>query len=417
MNPKEKRQRQKEINVLKYINPALEKIFQIILKSRIKINPEENITIKYSKESKDKLIDLPNYNNQKNPHNYEYNIYIFFCDKENEIVDFIIENWKFKISINPDLNEFNQEAKNKLLKKLHTLVRSIQSLQCLLPNYDMANQNFDYYFKAQIYKESNSDVVTKEEIKKEKKTINLEMNDDKLVKIQLIVNYITRKGILTHKDNLKKVPNSNEKHTEYFNKIYEQKTLNSLKMNERKSIENNEDKKKNEIIPNFSQLFDDDNELMISNIIQNSMIGKKEDLNEADIKQIKKKLKDKDIDLEQLYSSCFENIEDINCEKEEDEILDMPTIMTKENTLLNNVKNNFIFGGQNRLIDEIYEEMEGIEIQDLLRYPPKVNNETDLGNLIIDDYMHKQKSVEKNVKFEDLVDDYFNLKGILINKN
>ena len=99
-----------------------------------------------------------------------------------------------------------------------------------------------------------------------------------------------------------------------------------------------------------------------------------------------------------------------------DEFLDASTLMTKENALLNNVKYNKNSGSQKQLIDEVHEEIDGVEIKDLLRYPPRLNKE----NKIIDNYMENKNSVEKikkNCEFKDLVDDYFDIKNILNNKN
>ena len=183
----------------------------------------------------------------------------------------------------------------------------------------------------------------------------------------------------------------------------------------------NEKNDDNEVKTNFSLICDEvanDNEIMFSNIIQNTIINKKDELlNNSDIEQIKKEINDKkNLNLEQLYSSCFDNIEDINCRKTDDEIFSLPNIMAKENALLNNVKYNYIFGSENQILEEIYEEMEGIEIKDLLRYPPKNKNNNDIGNLIIDNYMFNKTKPKKNVEFKDLVDDYFDIKHILISK-
>ena len=137
------------------------------------------------------------------------------------------------------------------------------------------------------------------------------------------------------------------------------------------------------------------------------MIDKKEVLKKEDIQRIKKEVNDKkNLNLEKLYSSCFNNEEDIKI-KSLDEILDMQTILNKENMLLNNLKYDYNIKSKNRMIDELYEEMDGIEIKDLIKYPSQ-NNEI----------IKKQKSKEKeNVTFKNILDDYYEIKQILNNKN
>ena len=151
------------------------------------------------------------------------------------------------------------------------------------------------------------------------------------------------------------------------------------------------------------------------------MIEKNGRLNVDDIKRIKKEINNKkNINLEKLFSSSLDNIEDINCRKNIDEILDISTIMTKENSMLNNVKYNYNFGNQKQLIDEIHEEIDGVEIKDLMRYAPKFNKENKLENKVIDNYMdnkNNSREINKNCEFKDLVDDYFDIKNILTNKN
>ena len=271
---------------------------------------------------------------------------------------------------------------------------------------DVNIQNFDYRFKAQIYKESNIDMGLEKEIKMEKKAINLGMKEDKCVNIQLTVNYITRKGILIHQDNLKKAINYNEYYTKWFNER-EQKTNEIINnINNINSNLNNNNDNNNELASNFSQLFEkveNDNEIMLSNIIQNSMIDKKEVLNGEDFKKIEKDINDKkNTNLEKLYSSCFDNIEDINCTKNIDDILDIPTIMNKENNLLNNVMDSYNHASSNKIIDEIYEEIEGVELKELIRNPPKSKK-------------GDNNKGKENINFKDIIDDYFDIKQILNN--
>ena len=133
------------------------------------------------------------------------------------------------------------------------------------------------------------------------------------------------------------------------------------------------------------------------------MIDKKEVLNGEDFKKIEKDINDKkNTNLEKLYSSCFDNIEDINCTKNIDDILDIPTIMNKENNLLNNIMDSYNPASSNKIIDEIYEEIEGVELKELIRNPPKSKKG---GN-------NKGK---ENINFKDIIDDYFDIKQICNN--
>ena len=366
-----------------------------------------------------------NYDNSKNPHNFEYNIYISFGEGEKEYLNFIVENWKFKIcTVNSELNELSNDNKKKLLKKLHIFARSIQSIQSLLPLNslisDVTNKNFDNFFQAKLYKGSNIDMKLEDDIKNEKKSINLELKEDKFINIQLTINYYIRKDILTHKDNLKKKIDYNEYYKKCFREKQEQKTNKNLKNN---NINDNNNINNNELESNFSQLFNEvsnDDELMFSNVIQNSMINKKEVLKIEDIKRIKKEINDmKNLNLEELYSSCFDNIEEIKISKNTDELLDASTVMNKEKKILNNVRYKFNFFSQNKMIDELYEEMEGFEIKDLMKFPPKYKKENNNKNLIPNDYTKNQdnKIENKNISFKDLVDDYYEIKQIFLDKN
>ena len=150
------------------------------------------------------------------------------------------------------------------------------------------------------------------------------------------------------------------------------------------------------------------------------MINKKEVLKIEDIKRIKKEINDmKNLNLEELYSSCFDNIEEIKISKNTDELLDASTVMNKEKKILNNVRYKFNFFSQNKMIDELYEEMEGFEIKDLMKFPPKYKKENNNKNLIPNDYTKNQdnKIENKNISFKDLVDDYYEIKQIFLDKN
>ena len=378
MNAKQIKKRQNQLSLLKQLNAPLEYIIQLILDSRIKEISEKNLIINYSNENKNQLIELQSYGNNKDINNFEYNIYIIFNEGEQKELGFIVENWKFKISIDPELNELTNEIKKKLIKKLKIFTRSIQSLQYLLPLNDLINNNFNYTFQAQIYKESNISMDLENEIKDEKGNINLEMMESEFMHIKLIVNYITKNGIITHNNNLKKLKNDNI--DTYFSQLFVEKE-------------------------------NDQRELMFSSIIQKTIIEKKNNnnnnnnyLNEEDMKQIKKEVENKNVDFEKFYISCFDNIEDIDCRKNIDEILDMSTIMSKENQMLNDVKEKFNFEKNNKLVDLSYEEMSGIENKDLIQFPL---------------YYYKEKKNDnyKDGDFNNLIKDYFNIKHILSKKN
>jgi hypothetical protein len=378
MNAKQIKKRQNQLSLLKQLNAPLEYIIQLILDSRIKEISEKNLIINYSNENKNKLIELQSYGNNKDINNFEYNIYIIFNEGEQKELGFIVENWKFKISIDPELNELTNEIKKKLIKKLKIFTRSIQSLQYLLPLNDLINNNFNYTFQAQIYKESNISMDLENEIKDEKGNINLEMMESEFMHIKLIVNYITKNGIITHNNNLKKLKNDNI--DTYFSQLFVEKE-------------------------------NDQRELMFSSIIQKTIIEKKNNnnnnnnyLNEEDMKQIKKEVENKNVDFEKFYISCFDNIEDIDCRKNIDEILDMSTIMSKENQMLNDVKEKFNFEKNNKLVDLSYEEMSGIENKDLIQFPL---------------YYYKEKKNDNynDGDFNNLINDYFNIKHILSKKN
>ena len=377
MNAKQTKKRQNQLSLLQQLNAPLEYIIQLILDSRIKEISEKNLIINYSNENKNQLIELQSYGNNKDINNFEYNIYIIFNEGDQKELGFIVENWKFKISIDPELNELTNEIKKKLIKKLKIFTRSIQSLQYLLPLNDLINNNFNYTFQAQIYKESNISMDLENEIKDEKGNINLEMMESEFMHIKLIVNYITKNGIITHNNNLKKLKNDNI--DTYFSQLFVEKE-------------------------------NDQRELMFSSIIQKTIIEKKNNnnnnnyLNEEDMKQIKKEVENKNVDFEKFYISYFDNIEDIDCRKNIDEILDISTIMSKENQMLNDVKEKFNFEKNNKLVDLSYEEMSGIENKDLIQFPL---------------YYYKEKKNDNynDGDFNNLINDYFNIKHILSKKN
>ena len=420
---KEKKKKNEE-ELLAYINPALEYIFEEILISRIKKLSDKNLKVNYETDN-NKFINLSKGQNPQNPHNFEFNIYIFFCEEERKYLEFIVENWKFKINVkNSEYNDLNGNTKKILQKKLHTFIRSIKSLLCLLPLYalvqDIENKNFDYTFEAHLYKESNIDMGLENEIKNEKNQIKVEMKDDRLVDILLTINYITKKGIFKHQDNLKKVIDYKGYYTKYYGEKMTQKmnskiskininTKDNTNLNINRNMDINKEDKK-DINTNMSLLFeeaDNENELMLSNLIPNSIINNNNDLNEKRLSQIKKSFQEnKNINLDKLYSSCFDNLEDINCRKNGDEILDVDTLMNKEKKILNDIKYNFNFRTQNNLIDEVYEEMDGYEINNLMKYPNKIHKKKNNNN-------DNSNDENKNIRFVDLMEDYFSFKSLI----
>lgn len=403
MDDKQEKKRQNEINLLKYINPTFEYIFQMILKDRSKIIPEKDITIKYERKDKNKLIDLPNYYIPKNTNEIEYNIYILSGPENNKYID---ENWKFQIYLNSEINELNDNTKKILLKKFHTFNRSIQTLLCLLPlnNTDDFKSSFQMEIDDKKDKKNKEDKKNKgdkenkeKEIEREEKSINIVMKQDKFMTIQLTVTYLTKQGISLHQNilNDNKQSFENPANNQFNSKINKGGNI----------IINNSKNKKEENNINLSEMIDEfDRELEISNVVKNNII---------DLNQRRKIIDNNKINVEKLFSECYEDIENINFRLKEEEIFDIP-LMVKENELLDNVKNNFNFGSQNQLINELYEEMEGIEIKDLLRYPPNVKSKNSIENFKIEEYTENKN---KNIEFKDLVNDYFQIKQILINKN
>ena len=90
--------------------------------------------------------------------------------------------------------------------------------------------------------------------------------------------------------------------------------------------------------------------------------------------------------------------------------MDVSTLLNKEINLLNSLKYNYNIGSQNRMIDELYEEMDGIEIKDLIRYPPKKK-------MMMNNDKTKKENEKENLSFKNLLDDYYDIKQILNNKN
>ena len=428
-------QNNKELSYLKYIEPIIEIIIKDIIDSRIKNNPEKDKLLIQYQTSKNKLIDLIQLkkNNKENSHIFEFNIYILF---KRGSISFIVEHWKFKIDTTPSVsNDLNE---NRIKRKLMTFYRSIKSLETILPLNFMIKKNFDYSFSAQLYLHSNIEINLEEKIKTEKKTIVIDANDEKYSSIQLTLNYLTNTGILTHEENIKEYINK-----DYFNELYTKLNLdkkieqknnyvpNSMEDTNIDIYSNEKDKEKvnnNNINDNdededidFSRKFDilEEKELLLSSVIQSTIIDKKGNLKNSDIN---KAISKERIDLDQLYESCFKNIEDINCQKSLDEILDKDYLMKKENEKLNEVKNKYeLHLGQNKLlVDEIYEEMNYFKFNDLIIDHPKIeNNEKKIiiSNYFdnMDDNQNDKKEENKNEQelFKDIISDYIDIKQLI----
>ena len=398
-----------EFKLLQFIEPIFEIIVQDVIYSRVKNNKEKDSFLCRYKINNNKYTDLNNYD-KNNEHIIEYNIYILFNRK---YISFMVEHWKFKIdtSKSQELNEF---YKNRIKKKLITFYRSIKSMQKILPINNLVEESIDFSFSAQLYQKSNIE-INMEEIKSEKKQINFETKDEKYGGILLSINYLTKDGIFVHEDNLKN--NINE---EKLNNLYSKLSKPPQNSdNTNINVINNND---NNII-NESLIFDqvDKNDLMFSSIIQNKIIDKRGNLENSDyeeIEEFKKGTSKEKINIEELYNSCFENIEDINCKKSLDEILNRNNLMKNEFIKLNDIKDKFelYFGKNNLLVEELYEENKNFEFNDLIIDHPKKDKKK---KIIISDYFDVKKHVKKNEKenekelFNDIISDFVDIKQSL----
>ena len=347
MSKLSKKQENPKINKLKllqFIEPIFEIIVQDIISSRIKNNNEkDNLLIRYN-ISNNKVIDLTNYGGD-NDQVIEYNIYILF---KRQSISFMVEHWKFKIDTSKS-QELNDFYKNRIKKKLLTFYRSIKSMEILLPINSLVKKSLDFSFSAQLYQRSDIEISTEEKIKSEKKQINLETKDDKYGGIQLSINFLTNDGIFTHEENLKDFINE-EKYINLCSKYskppqnLDNANKNIINNENYNDIKNNNKEDDQEI--NESLMFEeaDKNELMFSSIIQNKIIDKRGNLEKSDyeeIEEVKKGNSKEQINYEELYNSCFKNIEDINCKKTLDNILSRNNLMKNENIKLNDIKDKY----------------------------------------------------------------------------
>lgn len=435
-NPKDN-----ELKFLNFIEPIVEIIVQDIVIERMKKNNEkekDNILIHY-KTNNNKYIDLTKIqdNNKKDPHIFEYNIYILY-KKQN--ISFIVEHWKFKIdSTLSQNNELRDIHKLRIKKKLLTFFRSIKCIEKLLPLNSLIKKNsFDLSFQVQIYQQSDIEINPE---KNEKKQINLEAKDEKYGSIKLSMNYYTIDGIISHEDNIKKNINYFDFYNNYYSHLSIQKTGESkfqkiqkdLEKTQKNIIKNtnndiNKDNNDNEYkieekgeldeSENLSALFEE-NELILSTIIESKILdqkGIKKSEIEEEIKEIKKGNSKEQLNLDELYSSCFDNIEDINFRKSLDEILNRNNLMSKENKQLNDIKDKYDLYFKNN--DLLYDKIKGFEFNDMMINHPK-NDKKKLfiidSNYIGGEEYNKPKTnqKEKNETFKEIVSDYIEIKQLL----
>ena len=90
-----------------------------------------------------------------------------------------------------------------------------------------------------------------------------------------------------------------------------------------------------------------------------------------EIEEVKKGKSKEQINYEELYNYCFNNIEDINCKKTLDVILSRNNLMKNENIKLNDIKDKYelYFGKNNLLVEELYEEKKILNL--MINHPKK----------------------------------------------
>ena len=442
-----KNQKDNELKFLNYIQPIIEIIVQDIIKTRItKDKEKDNILIHY-KTNNNKYIDLTQTqdNNQQDSHIFELNIYILY-KKQN--ISFIVEHWKFKIDSTPSLNnELREIHKLRIKKKLLTLFRSIKCMEKLLPLNSLIKKNsFDLSFQVQIYKKSDIEINPE---KNEKKQINLEAKDEKYGSVKLSINYYTIDGIISHEENIKKNMNYFDFYNNFYSQLSLQKTGKSKFqqiqqdlektqkkiINKEKDINNDiikdnnvndngskiEEKEEIDESENFSALFEE-NELVFSNLIESKILDKKGNIKkseiEEEIKEIKKGNSKEQLNLDELYSSCFNNIEDINFQQNLGEILNKNNLMNKENKKLNDIKDKYdLYFKNNELL---YDKIKGFEFNDIIINHPKniINKKKEF--IIDSNYFggENNNTINNNQKeekelFKEIVSDYIENKKLL----
>ena len=423
--------KQNDSKIIEFIQPIIEIIIKDIIQSRIKdINDKESLIINY-KTNNNKIIDLSQIEiktDSKIPHIYEINIYVTF--KRNDIL-FIVEHWKFKIDTSDfKSNELDSISKKRIKKKLITFYRSIKSLELILPLNSLVKKSFDYTFQVKLYHQSNIEIITQEKIKKEKKHIKLETKDINNLSIQLDIYFYTINGITTFEQSIKEIIDYNKIYTDVYSKVSLSKTgkskiTSNLIENETKTNPNSMNFSENN--DNTSEDFTEESnkdELFFSSLIVPKIIDKKGDVKDSDVKDIKKDIINAKVNLEELFGSCFNKIDDINCRKNIDELLNRNNLMKEEDLILNGIQENcnLYFDNNKLLADELYEETKNFNFKDLMIYNSnnninetnfKLNNEY-MDNLQKDNNKKNDKENEnEKVLIRDVINDFFEIKQLL----
>ena len=121
-----------------------------------------------------------------------------------------------------------------------------------------------------------------------------------------------------------------------------------------------------------------------------------------------------------LYESCFNKMEDLNCTKNVDEVLNENILMNKENKIINDFNDEYNSCKNNKLLaDKLREEIKcGEPINLLPTYPNIKKNERKI--LIISNYVDGaeedgNKKPEENEKdlINDIISEYFDIKRLL----
>ena len=133
--------------------------------------------------------------------------------------------------------------------------------------------------------------------------------------------------------------------------------------------------------------------------------------------------KEDDEEPEALYKSCFNKMEDLNCTKNVDELLNENMLMNKENKIINDFNDEYNSCKNNKLLaDKLLEELKcGESINLLPIYPNIKKNERKI--LIISNYVDdveedgnkKVGKIEENEKdlLNDIISEYFDIKRLL----
>ena len=165
-------------------------------------------------------------------------------------------------------------------------------------------------------------------------------------------------------------------------------------------------------------------ELFFSSLIVPKIIDKKGDVKDSDVKDIKKEIINAKVNLEELFGSCFNKIDDINCRKNFDELLNRNNLMKEEDLILNRIQDNcnLYFDNNKLLVDELYEETKNFNFKDLMIYNSNNNineknfksNKEYMDNLQKDNNKKndKEKENEKDL-IKNVINDFFEIKQLL----